>query len=345
MKKFIIKAAVFSLPLIALGFEPFFSLSTFTFRPNEALTYYHSGIGMPFYPNHKLHMNSEGDLCYYTFNAIKKSELWITDKLGYRNNQFIEDPDVLIIGDSFILGTSLTQDSTLTNLLVDKFNRKLKFYNMANASFSDFLVLFDNKIIKKPKLIIYSIGERFIPEKVSSNNETLYKNTRFSMWENKIKRLYSLNFMISRLQNKKGSGVQGESNKKMFFLHGKNQLSKLDSINTAIEVIETYKSYCDSFGISLLFLPLPNKESVYYEEVPFNEQPSYIFELDKELKKRNISCINSLKVFNDYRQKSNSLVYHLDDTHWNSKGVNIIVDEIVNEIKTNSRMGIFTGEE
>ncbi len=91
---------------------------------------------------------------------LKKSELWITDEIGYRNNKFIEDPDVLLIGDSFILGSSLSQDSTLTNLLMAKFNYKLKFYNLAPASFIDFKVLFDNKIIKKPKLIIFSMGER-----------------------------------------------------------------------------------------------------------------------------------------------------------------------------------------
>ncbi len=44
MKKFIIKVLVFSLPVIALGFEALLPLSTFTFRPDEALLYIHSGI-------------------------------------------------------------------------------------------------------------------------------------------------------------------------------------------------------------------------------------------------------------------------------------------------------------
>lgn len=338
MKKFIIKLFVFSLPIIALGFEAFLPLSTFTFRPDEALLYNHPGIGMPYYPDHELKMNSEGDLCSYTKNAVKKNELWITDKIGYRNNQFIEDPDVLLIGDSFILGSSLSQDSTLTNLLTVKFNHKLRFYNMAPASFIDFKVLFDNKILKKPKLIIFSMGEKDMTgQNYLINKKTLYKNRKVSIWINKATRLYSVNYVMSRILDKKVNGVQSEINEKMYFLNGKNQDNYLDKINTVINDIDTYKSFCDSLEISFLFLPLPNKESVYYNEVPLSEQPAFLFELDKELKKRNIPAINSLNVFNLYRQENDSLVYHLDDTHWNPNGVNIIAEEIVKEINMNKQ--------
>lgn len=341
MKKFIIKALVFCSPIIALGFEAFMPPSLFTFRPYEALLFNHSEIGMPFYPNQTLQMNSEGDLCYYTNNAVKKNEFWITDKIGYRNNRFIEDPDVLLIGDSFLVGTSITQDSTLTNLLTLKFDNKLKLYNLAQATFSDFKVLYENQIFKTPKLIIYSIGENDLPGQIIiNNNEKLHKNTTVSVWIDKATRLYSINYLTSRILNRKSSGVQSEINNKMFFLKGKNQTSNLDSINNVIEVIETYKSFCDSLGINFLFLPLPNKETVYYDEVPLNKQPVYLSELDTGLKKRNISTINSLKVFNLYRQNNNSLVYHLDDTHWNSNGVNIIAEEIVQEITTNPIYGL-----
>ena len=104
MKRFIIKILIFSLPIISLGFEGFLPLSTFTFRPFEALLFIHSKTGMPFYPNHYIQMQSEGDLCQDTKNAIKKEEEWITDEIGYRNNKFINDPDVLLIGDSFLVG-------------------------------------------------------------------------------------------------------------------------------------------------------------------------------------------------------------------------------------------------
>ncbi len=134
---------------------------------------------------------------------------------------------------------------------------------------------------------------------------------------------------------------QSEINKKMFFLNGKDQADYMTNLITVAEVIESYKNFCDSLGIGFLFLPLPDKETVYYDLVPFKEQPNYLFELDAELKTRNISTINSLNAFNRYRQKNNSLIYHLDDTHWNSKGVNIIAEEIIKEIRTNKKLGLF----
>jgi alginate O-acetyltransferase complex protein AlgJ len=333
MKKFIFKGLIFCLPFMAMGFEALLPLSTFTFRPDEALLYNHSGIGMPFYPDHNLQMNAIGDLCAYTNNSVKKNVLWITDKIGYRNDQFIEDPDVLLVGDSFILGSSLSQDSTLTNLLAGKLNHNLKFYNLAPASFSDFKVILDKKIIRKPKLLIFSLSERDLPSPIILNSkERLYKNSKVSVWIDKTTRLYSVNYIMSRVFNRRNIGVQSEINENMFFYKGKNQINNMDKVDSVTRIIDSYKHFCDSLDIGFLCLPLPNKETVYYREVPFNEQPNYLFELDAKLKGKNIPTINALKAFNLYRLKHFSLIYHLDDTHWNSNGVNLVADEIVKEI-------------
>ncbi|TXE17119.1 hypothetical protein ES692_10700 [Psychroserpens burtonensis] len=70
-------------------------------------------------------------------HAIKKNKNWITDKLAYRNNTFIKKADLLLIGDSFIVGSSIAQDSTLTNL-IKKINSKVS--NIAPAGFDEFVV-------------------------------------------------------------------------------------------------------------------------------------------------------------------------------------------------------------
>ncbi|MBN1181860.1 MAG: hypothetical protein JXB49_06205 [Bacteroidales bacterium] len=341
MGKYAIKILIFIFPFIALLVEPLLCLSTFTFRPFEALSYFHDGIGMPYYPNHKLNMISEGDLCPYTTHSVKKEEFWITDEIGYRNNHFIEDPDVVLIGDSFLLGTGITQDSTLTNLLNSKFSNKLKFYSLAPGSLNDLKVFMENGIIKKPNLIIFSLGEREIPKPFNpSKNDILYKSSTVYMLKNKITRLYAINYIRSFLFNKRAIGVQSDINDKMFFLNGKDQKSNLDSLSTVVSVIETYRCFCDSLGISFLFLPCPNKETVYYDKVPLSKQPDYLSTLDTELRGRDIATINTLRTMNIFRQKSDNLLYHLDDTHWNSNGINIIAEEIVKEISTNPQLGI-----
>lgn len=333
MKQFITKTFLFVLPVIALSFEAFFPLSFFTYRPWEALMYHHRDVTMPFYPNQILQMISEGDLCHNTNYAIKKNELWITDKLGYRNNQFIKDPDVLIIGDSFMTGTSLTQDSIFTNVLASKFNNNLSIYCMAPANFSTFIALYESKIIEKPKVIIFSIVERNPPRPLLPNKKDIvYKNSTFLQWRNRALRLYSLEYINARLASSGGDGKQAINNENLFFLNGVNQSYNMDNVIPSATVIESYKNYCDSLGVRFLFLPLPNKETVYYKDVPFKKQPNYLLELDKELRYRNISCINSLEVLNNYTKKNSRLVYNLDDTHWNANGVEVLANEIVREM-------------
>lgn len=103
-----------------------------------------------------------------------------------------------------------------------------------------------------------------------------------------------------------------------------------------MENIVSYKKYCDSIGVEFLFLPIPNKETVYYKNVPFETQPDYLFKIDSILNYRKVESINSLKIFND----SKKYVYHKDDTHWNYEGVNLIANEIVNFVnksKTNNK--------
>lgn len=290
---------------------------------------------MPYYPKHSISMISEGDLCYYTSHAVQKNELWITDEIGYRNNRFYNDPDVILIGDSFLLGISITQDSILSNLLMSKSNTELKIYNLSQATFADFVTLLSHGTFNVPKIIVYSIGEREIPQSLTRDyQEKVYRYRSYDVWIDKAVRLYSINYFMARVFNDKFNGVQSEIDERMFFFKGKEQLSNIDKIDTIVDIVSGYKKFCDSLGIRFLFLPVPNKETVYYDLVPFEAQPAYLFELDRRLRQKGISTVNTLQIYNDFRKSSDQLIYHYDDTHWNSQGINIIADELVRLFET-----------
>ena len=334
MRKFIRKTLFFLAPLFFLFLEPLLPLSIYTFRPWEALKYKHVGIGMPFYPNQELDMISVGDLCYYTKNEIKKNEKWITDEIGYRNDLFINTPDILLIGDSFVAGSSLKQDSTLTNLMISKSKKKWSIYNIAPATFSDFIALLKQGVIKRPKIIVFTIVERDIPPITNTSNKAIvFNNTAYaSIIKNRIKRMYAREFLKARINNDHGYGIQGMYDSKMFFRGGVNQKDNLNKITETVRNIISYKELCDSLGIEFIFMSLPNKETVYFEKVPFNNQPNYVIKLDSILNSNDIMTLNALKVFNNYRQNYTDLIYHLDDSHWNSNGVNLIADELLKKI-------------
>ena len=97
--------------------------------------------------------------------------------------------------------------------------------------------------------------------------------------------------------------------------------------------IKEYSEYCKSQGIEYIFMPIPNKETIYFEDVPFNLQPNYLIKLEKELSRIGIETVNTLKLFNKHKSASSNILYHLDDSHWNKYGIELTSDELVLKLK------------
>lgn len=336
MKKFILKIIIFSIPLFFIFMEIFLPLNVFTFRPWETLLFKNSDEQpWAFYPNRTIQMLSKGDLCFNTQYAVTKYENWTTDHLGFRNNTFIKKANILLIGDSFIAGSSLPQDSTITNLLSLKSGAKV--YNLAPAYFRDFIYLLNNRIIEKPNLIIFSKVERCAPESMTIPQNEYKALGELDVFSDRVSRLYLFKYLYSKLTGSHGSGIPGVINKNQHFLNGKSQVYLDDQINTIVDMISQYKAYCDSLGIGFIFLPMPNKETVYYRNVPFEHQPAFLYKLYDNLRNKNIKFINILDRFNEITTlEPEKQLYHLDDTHWNGNGVEVTAEEIMRFIKANN---------
>jgi hypothetical protein len=129
-----------------------------------------------------------------------------------------------------------------------------------------------------------------------------------------------------------GMGYPSSINKKMLFLDGRKSI-KNDSLLycKSINAIHIICQKCKNLGITFLFVPMPNKESVYWELVPYTKQPNLLFRIDSALKKANILSINTLALFNN-EKKNGTWLYHFDDTHWNNNGVKVVAKEMVKYI-------------
>lgn len=345
MRHLVFKFGLFILPIIIIPIiETFFlPVNFFNYRTWEALAFMNKNYKSegPFYPNYQIEIDEEGDLAFHTPQAILKKTKWITDEIGYRNNQFIQNPDILLIGDSFFAGSSLDQSETLNNQLHSKFDSTVSIYTMAPASFKDFYSLYNRNIIHKPKTIIYSIVERNTPEIFDISNQIKQTHNTINIkqssfvssiksYSDRFTRLYFKEWLFAKIQNKKGPGVSSNINPSMFFMKGteSNNKNEVDLINT-IKAIKSYKLFCDNNDIEFIFIPMPNKETVYYDLVPFEEQPNYLFKLDSAMQVNGIKTINPLKIYNEERNNSTELLYRLDDTHWTRKAVDCITKEIV----------------
>lgn len=337
-KKFILKSAIwagipFFLFLLAEWMTP---QTTYTFRIWEAVKASKELYVGPFYPNQKVTMVEDGDLTHHTPYSIKKEILWETDQLGFRNTKFIKNPDIVLIGDSNIVGSSLDQDETLASVLSAQTGEKA--YSLAPAKLKTFIALKNEKLIEAPKLIVISSIERNISSLSSVKKRADIDNAFFKLNPvaqkitiagDKLLRRNSIRFIKARIKKSKGLGVQSEIDPNLFFFQGPT--AGVQSTDALIEHLckrmNEYEAYCESIGAKFLFLPIPDKETIFWKEAGLEKQPDFLDILTTALQKEDLPVIDTKTLFEKMVEEG-TLPYHKDDTHWNLNGVQAAADEI-----------------
>ena len=116
----------------------------------------------------------------------------------------------------------------------------------------------------------------------------------------------------------------------MYFLQGggANQDVSKNQFERVVRTIEAYDRVLKQRGIRFIFLPIPNKENIYYQYLPHPKRPKFLEDLIAELKRRKVETIDTQKAFEESYQKDSALLYRLDDTHWSPEAVRITADLI-----------------
>jgi hypothetical protein len=114
----------------------------------------------------------------------------------------------------------------------------------------------------------------------------------------------------------------------IFFLQGAdaNQNIPREKFDEAVRVVRTYDDLLKSQGIRFIFLPIPEKESIYYEYLK-TKKPVFLQQFISRLKNLGIETVDTQRAFDDAFRKGIPL-YHPDDTHWNENAVKIAADLI-----------------
>ena len=362
MRKFLAKSTLFLLPFVlAMGIELFIlPIDFFTFRVWEALVIkkYYPILPGQFYPNMEVTKIEEGDLVHHTKFTYRRKVKWITDRYGYRKqNANRGKHEVVIIGDSNIAGSGLTQEDILSEVL----ERRLKVgvYPLSPGGIDTFLweMRFRND---PPGIVIFASVERFIfylpPFKISSNKvSTGFKQQIREMWyrfKNQMRqnwliqcvgvnldRIYKANMLqylrasLRRMIESSGSQTIYPDRfpskyGPVFFLQGAdaNKDVPKDQFDKAVQVIKTYDQLLRSKGIRFIFLPIPEKENIYYETLQ-TKKPVFLEQLISTLKDLGIETVDTQTAFDDAFRKG-VLLYHTNDTHWNENAVKITADLI-----------------
>lgn len=140
-------------PIDKEGFRAWENLSVL--EKNEVLT-------GPFYPGMSLHRTEYGDQAKPAGFEVPKDVIWETDKYGFRKKQTSkEDADIVVIGDSFIAGSTLTQTDMLTEKLQNLTGRSA--YPYAPSHIKAFIS--DQRFISyPPKVVILAMAEKLFQD-------------------------------------------------------------------------------------------------------------------------------------------------------------------------------------
>jgi lysophospholipase L1-like esterase len=350
MKRFLLKLLFFSFPfLVLIGIELFvLPIDFFSFRAWEAIMVkqFHSVLSGQFYPRIDItKIEVGGDLDPHSPFAVPKRAKWMTDRYGYRKKD-IEGlkPQVVVIGDSNIIGAGMSQEEIFSEVLEDRL--KVPVYPYASAGLNAFLK--ELRFRKDPpRIVIVSSIERYILDlrfpKESKKRETFLAfyewrdNVRQVRWVQTagvlLDRLCKMN-MLHFIRSRMGNKVIRENHSfpspfgPIYFLQGEeaNRPVSRDQLEEAVITIEAYNQVLKRKGIRFIFLPIPNKENIYHDCLPNPRRPVFLEQLIKELKNRNVETVDTQKAFEDEYREHSALLFFLDDTHWNPKGVQLIAD-------------------
>ena len=339
MTKIFIKIALFIIPYFAVSMAAaFLPLNFFTFRVWEGMLVYKRSplLPGPFYPNRKIAMIEEGDLGHGTPYAIKKPVRWETDRYGYRTADTEGYPEIVVIGDSNIVGSSLSQEHIFSEVLQRKLQRSV--YPYAPGDFNNFLR--DPRFsLHPPKVVIFEQLERDI---LHSTPLRVLKPKHANRWaENpllswvavvvdRMLKCEPVNFLKARITPK----TLGMRYNNIFFFQGDGAVKDADpkEIGKTVAVLDQYRDYLKKRKIQFIYLPIPNKETIYFDCLPSGRRSTVLQQVLAELGRTEVAMIDLLKAYEKKRQMG-VMPYQRDDTHWNEVGVDIAAQLVAERIR------------
>ena len=352
MIRFTFQILLFLTPLFALilGSSVVLPVDFFAFRVWEGaiVAYADKILPGPFYPGLHVQRVEYGDLGPHTPWAVEKHVEWRTDQWGYRKAPGGSDPwDIVLIGDSSVVGTGLTQGDILSEQLERRLDARV--YPLAPAEVPHFAR--DARFGQKPpRVVIVSRIERRIPLLPSAEGLPLLREMSAPRFES-AQYLYGPAVLLDRIAKRPllqwlRAGLQRSIESpwfpkrayetrdgKMLFMDALHANDPLDeaSYQKALRVVEGYHAWFESQAIEFIFLPVPNKENLYHHDLGTGA-PSLIPRLVADLKARGIHAIDTQSAFHRADTSGIGPLFHVDDTHWNAVGVGVATDLLVDEL-------------
>jgi hypothetical protein len=265
---------------------------------------------------------------------------FVTDNLGYRNSKDYQNEKYIFFGDSFVAGTSGSQEFVLSELLKSKHG--ISAYNASLSGTPPVYLQIHNKIkrILGPNfrsVFVFFEGNDFQYLELS-NKDTLWTHT-----PSNVRRLEVFRIFFGATRRLIFNSFQNSDGQVSIFKIGGLPVGFYNAYKKSIEsgkaglwtapLKKGFEGICDEIAL-LVFVPC--KYRVYYEHVPNsdNKQPlntafnEFLGEFASQI---NVPYLDLTPIFvmeGRKQLKNGQLLYWRDDTHWNPLGATIAAKAI-----------------
>jgi hypothetical protein len=316
--------------------------------------------------------NTYGDLFYS--NSINHFKVDFPKPVRkYRlseKNPRVTDADILTFGDSFF---DFSFHTTFPERLSDTLNKKVYSFVTQDPLMSNpFCILNEASFprLEKPRPVIFETIERNIPAKFATSYNTgckdnsikvsLYNTVHGFIFKHNSEQLYSLLLkrgylihniysffvtlrfdwfgyispMTGKYKMQKDpwlfySKEYGNEPGGFYYHYTDNEIKTF-----AGNILLLSRNLKENYNLELIFMPVPNKYSIYHKMINNDQYNNFLPDLYAELDQLNIRYINLYKEFT----VSNDTLYYGTDTHWNKKGLDKALDLMLHKLSNDSSL-------
>lgn len=281
---------------------------------------------------------------------VRKTNHWVTDRYGYRKQEPYPRPiEIAVIGDSNVAGSGISQNELFTEV----------YENISGAGAYPIAVggiesLFIHPYFRmhKPKVVVVSFIERnltkFAPYHTPLSDQGFRKfmrdldfkttNLLLSMpwalkagvfidrafYKKTLAQFLKTHYLMPALDVE--IRIKNRPEPEIIFYQGDaaNEPVPEELIESTARTFASYRDAVTKLGARFVFMPIPNKETIYYDQLPKKQKSVFLEQLTARLRERGVEVVDLTAPYFEYREKNpGSLLYDPEDVHWNAAGIRV----------------------
>lgn len=324
------------------------------FRPWELLC---DPQGIAFQKSKRVEMVSVGDLGYKSWVHNLQSPrrvTFTTDRFGFRNLEATGAFPVVVLGDSFVVGSGLSDDETLTYQLGRQLGAPAYNFGAQRNNVFGFYLQDQRFVRQPPRFVVYAPTDRAVPPGPrltglgsplpdrgpdspiladirgrghQAVSDALMQARELLNRDNGITHAFRFAyhgalFHLFGLENQlmvdgKPALVLGIEDQ---LLHLSVQARRVD---LAVQMLHEMSQITTRRGSQFIFCPIPGPGSIYPELYPETQQakivrPAFLDVLFQKTRERGLRVVDLRPL---YQRNKTPYLYLPDDTHWSPRAV------------------------